>query len=96
MEAQALPAPAPAAAKPGAGSYIVAVLIPIIGAILAIIQFARGNTGPGAALLLTSIVAGFIWIMVLTMAAAAGVEADLATYDACIQQADTLAQMGRC
>jgi hypothetical protein len=57
MEAQA-PAQAPQttdSGSPWAGSYVVAVLLPIVGVILAIIQFARGNSGPGAALLLTSI-----------------------------------------
>jgi VIT1/CCC1 family predicted Fe2+/Mn2+ transporter len=74
---------------PGAGSYVVAVLLPIVGAILSIIQFARGNSGHAGALLLTSIVAGFLWIIVL-----GSIEA--ASYDACIQDADTLAEMGRC
>jgi hypothetical protein len=52
--------------KPGAGSYIVAILLPIVGVILAIRQFARNNSGPALALLLTSVVAGFVFYAVLS------------------------------
>ena len=52
--------------QPGAIGYILAVLIPIIGLIGAIIQFGRGNVGPGFALLITSSLAFFIlWPLIL-------------------------------
>ena len=75
--------------KAGAGSYIAAVLIPIVGVILAIIQFSRGNTGPGAAVLLTSTVAFCVWFFIFAAAAAS-------EYDSCIQGSQTLAEMNRC
>jgi hypothetical protein len=51
---------------PGAGSYVVAVLIPIVGVVLAIRQFARNRFGPATALLLTSIVSGVILVVALS------------------------------
>jgi Protein of unknown function (DUF2510) len=77
------------ARKAGVGSYIAAVLLPIVGVIIAIVQFARGNTGSGMAVLLTSLVAGFIWASVLVGMAASD-------YEACINGADTLREMSRC
>jgi Protein of unknown function (DUF2510) len=76
-------------AKPGVGSYIVAVLLPIVGVILAIVQFARGNGGQGAAVLLTSIVAFVIWFAVLAGMAAS-------EYDRCIEDAQTWQQQLDC
>ena len=73
----------------GALAYAAAVAFPIGGVILSIIQFARSNTGHGAALLLTSIVAAFIWMMILGAAWAAD-------YDSCINDARNLAEMSRC
>lgn len=54
---------------PGAGSYVVAVAVPIVGVILAIIQFSRSNVGPGFALLGTSI---FAWIVAAIVVVALG------------------------
>jgi hypothetical protein len=83
------PRKAEATDKAGAGSFIAAVLLPIVGAIIAIVQFARGNSGSGAAVLLTSIVAGVVWFVIL-----AGIDA--AQYDACIENARGLSQMADC
>jgi hypothetical protein len=77
------------AKKAGVGSYIAAVLLPIVGVILAIVQFSRGNVGPGLALLLTSIVSFFIWTMILISAAASD-------YSSCVDSANGLQQMADC
>lgn len=53
-------------ANPGIGSYAVAILLPVVGVILAIRQFARNNSGPAVALLLTSVVAGGIFYAVVS------------------------------
>src|SRR5262249_16043465 len=82
--------------RPGAGSYIVAILFPIVGAILAIIQFARSNTGPGFALLLTSAVSFFVWFLILLSMAANDAWSSLNAYVQCIQHAQTLNQMSNC
>jgi hypothetical protein len=66
MAEQAAPAAPASDDKPGVGSYVVAVLLPIVGVILAIRQFARNNVGPAVALLLTSIVAGLAFYAVLS------------------------------
>src|SRR5688572_6163982 len=50
---------------PKAGSYIVAVLIPIVGVVLAVRQFARNNIGPGFALLVTSVAVGAAWLVLI-------------------------------
>ena len=90
MSAEALPVPGTEPRKKaGAGSYIAAVLLPIVGVILAIIQFARGNTGPGAALLLTSVVAFGIWFLIFVGAA-------ISDYDSCVENARNLNEMARC
>jgi|1185.fasta_scaffold581629_1 hypothetical protein len=51
----------PATADPGAGSYLVAVLVPIVGVILGIIALAKNKVGPGLALVLTAWVAMAVW-----------------------------------
>jgi hypothetical protein len=53
---------------PGAASYVLAVAFPIVGVILAIVAFARSHVGPGFALLLTSGVAFFAWLVILASA----------------------------
>lgn len=50
----------PGGDTPDYGSYVLAALLPIVGVVLAIVQFARGNIGPGFAVLLTSLVGGVI------------------------------------
>lgn len=47
--------------RPGAGSYLVAVLVPIVGVILGIIALAKNKVGPGLALVLTAWVAMAVW-----------------------------------
>ena len=42
---------------PGAWSYVVAVLVPFVGVILAVVAWARGHVGPGFALMATSMIA---------------------------------------
>lgn len=54
---------------PGAGSYIAAALIPIIGAILGIVALAKNRIGPGLALIATSVVAVAVWAYVLALMA---------------------------
>lgn len=51
---------------PGVGSYVLAILLPIAGVILAIRQFAKSNVGPALALLLTSVVAGLAFYVVIS------------------------------
>jgi hypothetical protein len=58
--------------NPGVGSYAVAVVIPIVGVGLAIREFARDNIGPALALLLTSIVAGLGFYVVLSSSGSNG------------------------
>lgn len=60
------PTPSDADGNPGVGSYAAAIVLPIVGVILAIRQFARNNSGPAVALLLTSVVAGFAWYVGLS------------------------------
>jgi hypothetical protein len=59
-------APRPTEQNPGVGSYAIAILMPIAGVVLAIRQFARNNSGPAVALLLTSVVAGVGFYVVLS------------------------------
>jgi hypothetical protein len=47
--------------RPGTGSYIAAVLVPLAGFILAIKALAKDKIGPGLALALTAWVAMTIW-----------------------------------
>lgn len=47
--------------KPGAGSYIAAILVPLAGFVLAIKAFAKDRIGAGLALALTAWVAMTIW-----------------------------------
>ncbi len=75
--------------RPGWGSYVLAILFPIVGVILAIIQYARGNAGPATALLLTSIVAFFVWFTILASVAAND-------YNNCINNAHGYAQQLNC
>jgi hypothetical protein len=84
------------AETPGAGSYIVAVLFPVVGVVLAIIQFARGNVGPGLALLVTSGLSAVVWSIVLFGAAVDQATTDFDTYGRCIEDAQTLAHMDQC
>lgn len=64
-EAEQLTAVEAESGDPGVGSYIVTVLVPIVGVILSIIAFGRGKVGPGFALLLTSVVSWGVWAMLL-------------------------------
>lgn len=50
---------------PGAGSYIAAALLPIVGVILAVVALARSRTGLGLALLATSALAFAVWAYLL-------------------------------
>jgi hypothetical protein len=54
---------------PGPGSYVAAVLIPIVGAILAIIALARDHVGPGLALAGTAALACSVWGTVFVLVA---------------------------
>jgi hypothetical protein len=47
--------------RPGAGSYIAAVLVPFAGFVLAIRAFAKDKIGPGLALALTAWLAMTVW-----------------------------------
>lgn len=48
------------AGEPGTGSYLLALLVPIIGVLLAIVALSRSYVGPGLALLATSGVGAFV------------------------------------
>lgn len=56
---------APATDKVGVGSYIAAILLPVVGVIIAIVQYAKGNASQATGILLTSIVAWFVWAAIL-------------------------------
>jgi hypothetical protein len=48
--------------------YIVAVVLPVVGVVLAIRLFARSQSGPATALLLTSVLSWVAWMLVLQAA----------------------------
>ncbi|MBA3688452.1 MAG: hypothetical protein H0W81_06460 [Chloroflexi bacterium] len=49
---------------PRFGSYLIAVLLPVVGVVLAIREYARNRSGPGTALLLTSALAVFLFVVI--------------------------------
>ncbi len=60
------PPPPRSPAKPvGGTNYVVAFLIPIIGIVMAISRYSRGESSQGTALLVTSILAFFVWAALL-------------------------------
>ncbi len=62
------PRPAPPRAEaPGGWSYFWALVIPLVGFILAIVWFARGKPSQAFALLLTSIAGGIVGIYLVAL-----------------------------
>lgn len=77
--------------------YVAAVIIPIVGIILAIIQFNRNHVGPAFGLLLTSLVAAIVWSALLLMTYSATHEsANTDRYTKCVMQAQTYKEQLNC
>jgi hypothetical protein len=51
----------PLPGDPGAGSYVAAVILPIVGIILGIVALAKNRVGPGLALMAAAWLAGLVW-----------------------------------
>lgn len=86
------PAAAPAPAQPDRlsnGWFVLAVLIPIAGIVLAIIEWAKGNTGRGFAFATAATVAFLIYFAV-----ACGAAVD--DYSTCVNNAQTVQQQLNC
>jgi hypothetical protein len=69
--------------------YLMAILFPVVGVIGAIIQFARGNVGPGMALLVLSALSFVVWFAVLASVA-------VNDYQSCVDQAQTFREQLAC
>lgn len=67
------------------GWFVLAVLIPISGLVLAIIEWSRGNTSRGFAFAGAGLLAFLVFALVTC-----------ASYSSCVDDARTLAQMNRC
>jgi hypothetical protein len=57
---------APPRADPGALTYVVAVVLPVVGVVYGIVLLARTRVGPGLAMILSGIAGWRIWTAVLT------------------------------
>jgi len=67
------------------GWFVLAVLIPLAGFVLAIIEWSRGNTGRGF---------GFAGAAVLSLVIVAGITC--ASYSSCVDDAETLRELSNC
>ncbi len=73
----------------GNGWFVLAALIPLAGFVLAIIEWAKGNTARGFAFAGTAVLAFMVYAAITCGAA-------VNDYDSCIDDAHTIAQMAKC
>jgi drug/metabolite transporter (DMT)-like permease len=73
----------------GNGWFVLAALIPVAGIVLAIIEWAKGNTGRGFAFATTATLAFVIYFAIACGAA-------VSEYDACAEGAQNVAQLSNC
>jgi hypothetical protein len=80
----------------GGGSYVAAVLLPIVGVVLAVIQFARSNIGHGFGLLTASFVSGIVWALLLAAGSTSMISTSSDSYLDCVEQGQSLTEMEAC